>query len=156
MDPAEIGAWIAVAVGLIIAVSAYQATRYFGTHKRALDGTEGEWVVGAFHSTCAAITFIAIALTIARMITMRYGVFDILQLIQAVLVLGLFLIPQFLLRVFKSKEGVVMATKSERGQTLVEYGLLLALIAVIVIAALLFLGPLIADLFSNVGTRVGS
>jgi len=44
--------------------------------------------------------------------------------------------------------------RSERGQTLVEYGLLLALIAVIVIAALLFLGPIIADLFSNVGTRV--
>ena len=44
--------------------------------------------------------------------------------------------------------------RSERGQTLVEYGLLLALIAVIVIAALLFLGPIIADLFSNVGVRV--
>lgn len=46
--------------------------------------------------------------------------------------------------------------RSERGQTLVEYGLLLALIAVIVIAALLFLGPIIADLFSNVGGRVSN
>ncbi len=44
--------------------------------------------------------------------------------------------------------------RSESGQTLVEYGLLLALIAVIVIVALLFLGPLIADLFSNVGIRI--
>ena len=41
--------------------------------------------------------------------------------------------------------------RSERGQTLVEYGLLLALIAVVVIAALLFLGPAIADLFNDVG-----
>ena len=39
---------------------------------------------------------------------------------------------------------------SESGQTLVEYGLLLALIAVVVIAALLFLGPVIADLFTDV------
>jgi len=41
--------------------------------------------------------------------------------------------------------------RSERGQTLVEYGLLLALIAVIVIAALLFLGPVISNMFTNVG-----
>ncbi len=46
--------------------------------------------------------------------------------------------------------------RSERGQTLVEYGLLLALIAIVVIAALIFLGPVIADLFSNIGTRVNS
>ena len=39
----------------------------------------------------------------------------------------------------------------EEGQTLVEYGLLLALIAIIVIVALLFLGPLVSDIFSNVG-----
>lgn len=46
--------------------------------------------------------------------------------------------------------------RDPRGQTLVEYGLLLALIAIIVIAALVFLGPIIADLFSNIGTRVQS
>lgn len=48
-----------------------------------------------------------------------------------------------------------MLNRSERGQTLVEYGLLIALIAIVVIAALIFLGPIIADLFSNIGTRVG-
>lgn len=41
-----------------------------------------------------------------------------------------------------------------RGQTMVEYGLLLALIAIIVIGALVFLGPLIADLFQNVGEQL--
>ncbi len=44
--------------------------------------------------------------------------------------------------------------RSERGQTLVEYGLLLALIAVIVIAALVFLGPIVSSMFVNVGTQL--
>jgi pilus assembly protein Flp/PilA len=42
----------------------------------------------------------------------------------------------------------------EDGQTLVEYGLLLALIAIIVIVALLFLGPIVSEIFSNVGTQL--
>jgi pilus assembly protein Flp/PilA len=45
-------------------------------------------------------------------------------------------------------------TEDEEGQTLVEYGLLLALIAIIVIVALLFLGPLVSDIFSNVGNQL--
>lgn len=46
--------------------------------------------------------------------------------------------------------------RSERGQTLVEYGLLIALIAVIVIVALLFLGPVIRDLFNGVGNTLNN
>ncbi|MGH2385770.1 MAG: Flp family type IVb pilin [Candidatus Limnocylindria bacterium] len=44
--------------------------------------------------------------------------------------------------------------EDEEGQTLVEYGLLLALIAIIVIVALLFLGPIVSELFQNVGTTL--
>jgi len=44
--------------------------------------------------------------------------------------------------------------RSERGQTLVEYGLLIALIAVIAIVALLFLGPIVANLFNNIGNTI--
>ena len=44
--------------------------------------------------------------------------------------------------------------EDEDGQTLVEYGLLLALIAIIVIVALLFLGPLVSNIFSNVGNQL--
>jgi pilus assembly protein Flp/PilA len=44
--------------------------------------------------------------------------------------------------------------EDEEGQTLVEYGLLLALIAIIVIVALLFLGPIISNIFSNVATQL--
>jgi pilus assembly protein Flp/PilA len=45
-------------------------------------------------------------------------------------------------------------SEDEDGQTLVEYGLLLALIAIIVIVALLFLGPIVSNIFSNVGTQL--
>jgi pilus assembly protein Flp/PilA len=44
--------------------------------------------------------------------------------------------------------------RSERAQTLVEYGLLIALIAVVAIAALLFLGPIIAGLFNDIGNTI--
>lgn len=44
--------------------------------------------------------------------------------------------------------------EDEEGQTLVEYGLLLALIAIIVIVALLFLGPIISNIFSNVANQL--
>jgi pilus assembly protein Flp/PilA len=39
----------------------------------------------------------------------------------------------------------------EDGQTLVEYGLLLALIAIVVIAALIILGPIVSGIFEEVG-----
>jgi len=44
--------------------------------------------------------------------------------------------------------------EEEKGQTLVEYGLLLALIAIIVIVALIFLGPIVSQIFQNVGTNL--
>jgi pilus assembly protein Flp/PilA len=44
--------------------------------------------------------------------------------------------------------------RREEGQTMTEYGVLLALIAVVVIVALLFLGPKIATVFSNVGSKL--
>ena len=44
--------------------------------------------------------------------------------------------------------------EDEEGQTLVEYGLLLALIAIIVIVALIFLGPIVSQIFQNVGANL--
>ena len=44
--------------------------------------------------------------------------------------------------------------EDEDGQTLVEYGLLLALIAIIVIVALIFLGPIVSQIFQNVGQNL--
>lgn len=44
----------------------------------------------------------------------------------------------------------------EDGQTLVEYGLLLALIAIVVIAALVVLGPIVSAIFDEIGDTLES
>lgn len=44
----------------------------------------------------------------------------------------------------------------EEGQTLVEYGLLLALIAIVVIAALVVLGPIVSGIFTEVGNSLNA
>jgi len=44
----------------------------------------------------------------------------------------------------------------EEGQTLVEYGLLLALIAIVVIAALVVLGPIVSGIFTEVGDSLNA
>jgi pilus assembly protein Flp/PilA len=46
--------------------------------------------------------------------------------------------------------------QDEEGASMVEYALLVALIAVVVIAAALFLGNQISEKFSEVGETVGS
>jgi pilus assembly protein Flp/PilA len=45
-------------------------------------------------------------------------------------------------------------SRDEEGQTLVEYGLLLALIAIVVIAVLLLLGPAISGIFQSVNDQL--
>lgn len=44
--------------------------------------------------------------------------------------------------------------KNQQGQGLSEYGLIIALIAVVSIAALIFLGPKIAEKFFDVGKEI--
>ena len=44
--------------------------------------------------------------------------------------------------------------RDERGQGLAEYALILALIAVIAIAALIFLGTQISTILSNIGANI--
>ncbi len=46
------------------------------------------------------------------------------------------------------------SNRDEEGQTLVEYGLLLALIAIVVIAVLLLLGPAISGIFQSVNNQL--
>jgi pilus assembly protein Flp/PilA len=43
---------------------------------------------------------------------------------------------------------------NEKGATMVEYGIMVAFIAVIVMAAVIALGPKIADLFTSVSTAL--
>jgi len=44
----------------------------------------------------------------------------------------------------------------EDGQGMVEYGLLVGLIAIVVIGALVFLGPKIAAMFTSAGNQIGT
>ncbi len=46
--------------------------------------------------------------------------------------------------------------KSEDGQGMVEYGLILGLIAIAAVVALIALGPTIAEMFDNAGSKVES
>lgn len=45
---------------------------------------------------------------------------------------------------------------TEKGQGLVEYAFILVLVAIVVIAALLVLGPVIGNVFSNLNTSLSS
>ncbi len=45
--------------------------------------------------------------------------------------------------------------QDESGQGMVEYGLILALVAVVVIVALTFMGDQIKDIFQSIGEKLG-
>ena len=49
-----------------------------------------------------------------------------------------------------------MLTRNEEGATMVEYGLMIALIAVVCIAAVTLLGTSISSMFSSVSTNVNT
>ncbi|MBM4426637.1 MAG: Flp family type IVb pilin [Chloroflexi bacterium] len=48
----------------------------------------------------------------------------------------------------------MMFTPTEKGQGLVEYALILVLVAMFVLAALTALGPLISDVFDNISNTI--
>ncbi len=56
-----------------------------------------------------------------------------------------------MIQLFVSNLLALIRRDDEEGQTLVEYGLLLALIAIVVIAALIILGPIVSGIFDEVG-----
>jgi len=61
------------------------------------------------------------------------------------------------LSIFKRKEVLHMLfSPKEKGQGLVEYALILVLVAIVVIAALMILGPVIGNVFSKVNSSLSS
>lgn len=44
--------------------------------------------------------------------------------------------------------------KDEEGQGMVEYGLIIGLVAVVVIVALTIMGPIIGDMFNNINSQL--
>ena len=55
---------------------------------------------------------------------------------------------------WKAGEWIKGVFRNEEGQGMVEYGLILALIAVVVIAALSFLGDEVAEIFNDIGDTI--
>lgn len=50
----------------------------------------------------------------------------------------------------------MLFSPSQKGQGLVEYALILVLVAIVVIAALMLLGPVIGNTFSMINTSLSS
>ncbi len=48
----------------------------------------------------------------------------------------------------------MLVSQKERGQGLVEYALILVLVAIVVIAALMLLGPMIGNTFSKINSSL--
>lgn len=56
----------------------------------------------------------------------------------------------------KNNETVVVSTENEKGASMLEYALLAALISVVAIAAMTFLGGQVSTTFSNVGSSMSN
>ncbi|MBK7455815.1 MAG: Flp family type IVb pilin [Anaerolineales bacterium] len=50
----------------------------------------------------------------------------------------------------------MLFSSKEKGQGLVEYALILVLVAIVVIAALLILGPMIGNVFSKINSSLST
>ena len=50
----------------------------------------------------------------------------------------------------------MLFSPKEKGQVLVEYALILVLVAIVVIAALMILGPMIGNVFSSINNSLSS
>ncbi|MBI5963976.1 MAG: Flp family type IVb pilin [Chloroflexi bacterium] len=50
----------------------------------------------------------------------------------------------------------MLFSPKEKGQGLVEYALILVLVAIVVIAALMILGPLVGNVFSKINSSLSS
>jgi pilus assembly protein Flp/PilA len=50
----------------------------------------------------------------------------------------------------------MLFSPSEKGQGLVEYALILVLVAIVVFAALMILGPIVGNVFSTINNSLGN
>jgi pilus assembly protein Flp/PilA len=54
------------------------------------------------------------------------------------------------------KENAMLFARNEKGQGLVEYALILVLVAIVVIAVLMLLGPIIGNTFSTINNSLSN
>jgi len=67
----------------------------------------------------------------------------------------MYLLPTSEDTIRKEKKSMLFA-KKEKGQGLVEYALILVLVAIVVIAVLMLLGPIIGNVFSTINSSLQS
>jgi len=67
----------------------------------------------------------------------------------------MYLLPNLEDTIRKEKKSMLFA-KKEKGQGLVEYALILVLVAIVVIAVLMLLGPIIGNVFSTINNSLRS
>jgi pilus assembly protein Flp/PilA len=58
--------------------------------------------------------------------------------------------------ILKKGEKIMLFAPKEKGQGLVEYALILVLVAIVVIAVLMLLGPIIGNVFSTINESLSS
>ncbi len=58
------------------------------------------------------------------------------------------------MRELMDRAYVRLTLRDEEGQGMVEYGLIIALVAIVVIAALMILGPKVANIFNDAGNQL--
>jgi len=56
----------------------------------------------------------------------------------------------------KKGENIMLFAPKEKGQGLVEYALILVLVAIVVIAVLMLLGPIIGNVFSTINDSLST
>jgi pilus assembly protein Flp/PilA len=59
-------------------------------------------------------------------------------------------------KILKKGENPMLFAPKEKGQGLVEYALILVLVAIVVIAVLMLLGPIIGNVFSTINSSLSS
>jgi pilus assembly protein Flp/PilA len=57
-------------------------------------------------------------------------------------------------KLYRKEVVLVLVYKTEQGQGLVEYALILVLVAVVVIAVITLFGPLVGNMFSNINSSI--
>ena len=64
------------------------------------------------------------------------------------------IIPKGYQLIFFERHTIMLFAPKEKGQGLVEYALILVLVAVVVITVLLVLGPVIGNIFTKINSRL--
>jgi hypothetical protein len=102
MTLAAVAAWLTVALGAVLSYWCVLSTLYFRNQLRLMGNN---WVLVAFYRTAATITAVCIWLTLARVITLTFGMQWWASILSGLAIIWLLAIPILLARLFREHEG---------------------------------------------------